>query len=122
MFKVEVKSKDAQAKDAAESKEKAAYEVMTIEKDSPYDQEHIDLVTAIRQSQVINEAEATAISNMGAIMGRESAYTGAETNWKEMMDSQLRLGPTEYALGKADLKVVIPVPGTEFKPETKQKA
>jgi len=54
---------------------------------------------------------------LGAIMGRESAYTGLETNWKEMMDSPMRLGPTEYALGKADLTAVIPAPGKAFEPD-----
>ncbi|MHB9029518.1 MAG: Gfo/Idh/MocA family protein [Candidatus Latescibacterota bacterium] len=117
VFKIEVKNKEEQAKDAAEKKEKPAYEVMTIEKDSPYDQEHIDLVTAIRQGKVINEAEAIANSCLVAIMGRESAYTGAETSWKEMMDSPMRLGPTEYALGKADLTAVIPVAGKAFEPK-----
>jgi predicted dehydrogenase len=117
VFKIEIKSKEEQAKEAEEKKEKPAYEVMVIEKDSPYDQEHIDLVTAIRQGTVINEAEATANSTMVAIMGRESAYTGAETAWKEMLDSPMRLGPTEYALGKADLTAVIPVPGKAFEPK-----
>ena len=120
VFKIEVKSKEAQAKAekaARESKEKPKYEIMYIEKDSPSDQEHIDLVTAIRKGEQINEAEATAFSNLGAIMGRESAYTGLETNWKEMMDSPMRLGPTEYALGKADLTAVIPAPGKAFEPD-----
>ena len=31
-----------------------------------------------------------------------------------MMDSAMRLGPTEYALGKADMTAVIPVPGKAF--------
>jgi predicted dehydrogenase len=90
------------------------------QKGKPYQQEHIDFVTAIRQSAPLNEAEATAISTMVAIMGRESAYTGAEKTWQEMMDSTMRLGPTEYKLGKADIKAVIPVPGSAWKPEKKK--
>jgi len=82
------------------------------EPNNPYDQEHIDLVTAIRTSSPINEAENTAISTLVGIMERESAYTGAVKTWQEMMDSTMRLGPTEYALGKADMTVNIPVPGT----------
>ena len=91
------------------------FEVKEGEKDpnSPYDQEHIDLVTAIRTGEPINEAKATAESTMCAIMGRISAYTGRETNWKEMMDSDLRLGPATYELGPADIEAVIPVPGGE---------
>jgi len=80
------------------------------EPNSPYLQEHIDLVNSIRTSEPINEAVATANSNMTAIMGRISAYTGSEINWQEI-DSDLRLGPTEYALGQAEINPVIPVPG-----------
>jgi hypothetical protein len=69
----------------------------------PYVQEHIDLVTAIRTNQPFNEAESVAKSTLTAIMGRISAYTGPETTWDQMMSSDLKLGPTEFALG--------PVPG-----------
>ncbi len=116
VFKIEVKSKEDQEKEAAERKEKPPHEIMYIEKDSPYDQSHINLVAAIRTGSEVNEAEAIAKSNMAAIMGRESAYTGAEVSWKEMMDSAVRLGPTEYALGNANLTAVIPVPGRAFEP------
>ena len=40
-----------------------------------------------------NELENTAISTMVAIMGRISAYTGKETTYEEMMNSDLKLGP-----------------------------
>ena len=82
------------------------------DKISPYVQEHIDLVTAIRTNKPINEAENTAISNMVAIMGRVSAYTGKEVTWDEMMSSDLRLGPKEYAFGAIAVDKSIPVPGT----------
>ena len=79
---------------------------------NPYDQEHIDFVTSIRQVEPLNEAQLTAESTLTGIMGRISAYTGAETTWKEMMDSTLRLGPTTYALGPVDMQATVPVPGT----------
>ncbi len=88
------------------------------EQDNPTDvndyvQEHIDLVTAIRTGNQIVEAEETAKTNLTAIMGRESAYTGREVTWDEMMGSGLKLGPEgELALGPVDLKAVIPVPGS----------
>ena len=66
---------------------------------SPYVQEHIDLVTCIRQNIPFNEAEQTAISNMTAIMGRISAYTGKEVTWDEMMNSDMKLGPATYIMG-----------------------
>ena len=80
----------------------------------PYVQEHIDLVTAIRTNQVINEAENTAISTMVAIMGRISAYTGKETTWEEMMNSDLKLGPTVYAFGTVDIDKSVPLPGLAY--------
>lgn len=82
-------------------------------KKSPYDQEHIDLVTAIRLDQPINEATNTAISTLVAIMGRISAYTGKETTWDEMMNSGLKIGPAEYKLGAIPLEAKIAVPGKE---------
>lgn len=81
---------------------------------SPYDQEHIDLITAIRTGNQIVEAEETAKTNLAAIMGREAAYTGRKVTWEEMMSSDQVLGPQgELSLEKVDLEKVIPVPGTE---------
>lgn len=79
---------------------------------SPYDQEIIDLVAAIRSNTPLNEAEQCAISTLTAIMGRISAYTGKEVTWEEMMNSNLRLGPTELAFGPVDIPKAVPVPGS----------
>jgi predicted dehydrogenase len=79
---------------------------------SPYLQEHIDLVAAIRNNTPYVEAENTAVSTMAAIMGRISAYTGKEVTWDEALHSDLRLGPTEYSLGMVDVDKTIPVPGS----------
>ena len=78
---------------------------------NPYVQEHIDLVTAIRTNKPYNTAEATALSTMAGIMGRISAYTGNEVTWEEVMNSDLRLGPTHYSFGPVNLKPEVPVPG-----------
>lgn len=78
---------------------------------NPYDQEHVDFVNAIRTNQPMNEAEHLAHSTLIGIMGREAAYTGKEVSWDEMMDSNERLGPTEYAMGPVALKAEVPVPG-----------
>jgi predicted dehydrogenase len=80
---------------------------------SPYDQEHIDLVTAIRTNKPYTEAEDTAISTMSAIMGRISAYTGKQVTWEEVMASDLTLGPEAYAFGPVNVIKEIPTPGTE---------
>ena len=87
-------------------------EKLTRVKISPYVQEHIDLVTAIRTNNPINEAQNVAISTMTGIMGRISAYTGKEVTWEEMMNSELHLGPKEYILGPLDMTPHIPIPGT----------
>jgi myo-inositol 2-dehydrogenase/D-chiro-inositol 1-dehydrogenase len=80
---------------------------------SPYVQEHIDLVTAIRTNKPINEAEKTAISPLSAIMGRMSAYTGREVTWDEVMESNLKLGPETLAWGPVNMNKAVPVPGKE---------
>ncbi|MCK5137597.1 MAG: Gfo/Idh/MocA family oxidoreductase [Bacteroidales bacterium] len=80
---------------------------------SAQDQEHIDLVAAIRNGEQIVQAEETAKSCLTAIMGREAAYTGKKVTWDEMMSSGLKLGPEgELKLGPVDMKAVIPVPGS----------
>jgi len=80
----------------------------------PYVQEHIDLITAIREGKQIVEAEETAISVLTAIMGRESAYTGKKVTWEEMMGSDLTLGPrSEIKLGPVDIDRTIPIAGSD---------
>lgn len=80
---------------------------------SPYVQEHIDLVTAIRSGKQIVEAEETANSVLTAIMGRESAYTGKKVTWDDMMGSDLVLGPKgELSLGPVNMKAIIPIAGS----------
>lgn len=79
---------------------------------SPYDQEHINLVTAIRSSNPINTAKETAITNLTAIMGRVSAYSGREVTWEEMINSNMRLGPESYKMGPVNISIDIPTPGT----------
>ena len=80
----------------------------------PYVQEHIDLITAIREGKQIVEAEETARSVLTAIMGRESAYTGKKVTWEEMMGSDLTLGPrSEIKLGPVDIDRTIPIAGSD---------
>ncbi|HOW09678.1 MAG TPA: Gfo/Idh/MocA family oxidoreductase [Bacteroidales bacterium] len=84
----------------------------------PYVQEHIDLVTAIRTGKVFNELENTAISTMVGIMGRISAYTGKETTYEEMMNSDLKLGPAIFAFGPVDIPKDVPIAGEAYIPPT----
>jgi len=69
-------------------------------------------INCIRTRQPINQAEETAISTLTAIMGRISAYTGAEVTWDEVMAMDMNLVPENLELKNVDLKqYVVPVPG-----------
>ena len=84
---------------------------------SPYDQEMINFITAIRTNRPINEAQTLASSSLVGIMGRESAYTGRDVTWDDMMNSGLRYGPKEYVMGPVpEIRPVPPVPGTPPSP------
>jgi myo-inositol 2-dehydrogenase/D-chiro-inositol 1-dehydrogenase len=86
---------------------------------NPYDQEHIDMVTAIRTGKPVNELENTAISTMTAIMGRVSTYTGKDTTWDEMMNSDMKLGPKVFVFGPVDVPKEVPIPGEAYIPDKK---
>lgn len=78
----------------------------------PYTLEHVNLVNHIRDKQPISQGEETAISTLTAVMGRISAYTGAETKWDDVFASDLNLMPEKLELTNVDLtKYTVPVPG-----------
>ena len=79
---------------------------------NPYVLEHVNWINSIRGKKEIEQASETAIANMAAIMGRESAYTGAEVTWDAMTASNLDYMPKDLNLGKMDMSgFVVPVPG-----------
>ncbi len=79
----------------------------------PYTLEHVNLVNCIRGNQPIEQASETAVSNMAAIMGRESAYTGQETTWESMTASALDYTPADLQIGQMDMSgFTVPVPGS----------
>ncbi|WP_372648833.1 Gfo/Idh/MocA family protein [Draconibacterium sp.] len=82
---------------------------------SPYVQEHIHLVTAIRTNKPVVEAHRTAESTLTAIMGRTAAYTGQKVTWEDMMTSNEKLGPGTYEMGPVDMEFPIPKQGTQHK-------
>lgn len=89
-------------------KEKAEYK-----QTNPYVLEFVDLITAIRKGEMVNEAEYTANSSLMAVMGRESAYTGKRITWDEIKASTLNLLPENPQIGPMDMKkYVVPVPGS----------
>ncbi len=80
---------------------------------NPYTLEHVNLINCIRGNQPIEQASETALSNMAAIMGRESAYTGQEVTWDAMTASTLDYTPADLNIGKMDMSgFTVPVPGS----------
>jgi predicted dehydrogenase len=66
----------------------------------PYVQEQIDFIDSIRRGNPINEGRRMAESNLTAIMGRMSAYTGMSVDWEwALQRSKLDLAPPRYLLG-----------------------
>lgn len=79
---------------------------------NPYVLEHVNLVNHIRDNKPINQAEETAVSCLTAIMGRESAYSGAVVKWDEVSNSSLSYLPEKLEIGPVDMsKYVVMVPG-----------
>ena len=82
---------------------------------SPYVAEHTAMIASIRgDGPYINHAMPVAESTMTCIMARESAYSGQEITWDQIMASKLDLMPKAFDY---DLKMdapPLPVPG-EYK-------
>jgi predicted dehydrogenase len=66
---------------------------------TPYEQEHVDFIESIRAGKPLNESQQVAESNLAAIMGRESAYSGQSIDWDTAMESKQELKPDKYELG-----------------------
>lgn len=89
-------------------------EKTTFKQTNPYVLEHVNLVNCIRSNKPIEQASETAVSNMAAIMGRESAYSGAKVTWEEMTASPLDYTPKDLNMGKMDMSTyVVQVPGSK---------
>ncbi len=63
----------------------------------PYQQEHDDLFTAIRQNKDFNEAVYGAESTMTSILGRMAAYSGKELEYSKALASKIELLPESLA-------------------------
>ncbi|MGC8642130.1 MAG: Gfo/Idh/MocA family protein [Isosphaeraceae bacterium] len=66
---------------------------------SPYHQEHQDLIASILAGKPINEARTVAESTLTGIIGREAVYSGHAITWDEAFKSKHKLGPAEYTFG-----------------------
>jgi len=58
---------------------------------NPYDQEHTDLINAIKKNQKYNEGWYAATSSFTAVLGRMATYSGKVVRW----DDAIKKGPAE---------------------------
>jgi predicted dehydrogenase len=79
-------------------------------KPSFYLLEHQALFTSIRDGEPINNGHYMTNSTLLALLGRTAAYTGKTVKWEDLLESQERLGPTDYSWTDdlAEPKVAIP--------------
>ena len=76
--------------------DKSGKEIWSMKGDlsAAYQQEHKDLVDAVRADKAIVELKETADSSMTAVLGRVAAYTGKKVDWNFLTEeSQLSLYP-----------------------------
>ena len=86
------------------------------QQNDPFVLEHVNWVNHIRDNKPICLAEETAVSTMTAMMGRISAYTGAEVTWDQVMAMDMNLVPEKLELKNMDMsQYVVPVPGAAKK-------
>ncbi len=91
-----------------EEAEKANYQ-----QTDPYTLEHVNLINCIRGNKPIEQASETALSNLTALMGRESAYTGQVVTWDEMSASPLDYTPADLNIGRMNMSgFTVRVPGS----------
>lgn len=69
----------------------------------PYQQEHDDLFSAIRQDKPYNEAEYGALSTMTGILGRMCTYSGQQVEWDDAINSKIELLPKTFSWDAAPL-------------------
>jgi predicted dehydrogenase len=79
-------------------------------RNNPYQEEHNELIHAIRTGTPINEAKQASESTLTAIMGREAAYSGQEITWEQAMHAKQDFALPKYELGPIPI-APIPVPG-----------
>ncbi len=82
---------------------------------NPYVSEHTAMIKSIRgDGPYINHAMQVAESTMTCIMARESAYSGQELTWDQMMKSQLDMQPKKFGYDEKMEVPPLPIPG-EYK-------
>jgi len=64
---------------------------------NPYNQEHIDLIAAIRQDEARNEGWYGATSSFTAVLGRMATYSGKVIKWDEAVEKGPDIMPEQFA-------------------------
>jgi hypothetical protein len=78
----------------------------------PYVAEHVELINSIRgDGPYVNRAMQVAVNTMTCIMARESAYSGLELTWDQIMASQQDLMPKAFDYQLKMEPTPLPVPG-----------
>ena len=82
---------------------------------SPYVQEHTDLIESIRSGKPLNELKQVAESTLTAILGRMSTYTGQKLTWDQALASKEQLMPEKLTWETQLPQWTLAVPGqTKF--------
>jgi myo-inositol 2-dehydrogenase / D-chiro-inositol 1-dehydrogenase len=85
---------------------------------SPYRQEHIDLIAAIKKNEKYNEGWFGATSSMTAVLGRMATYSGQTVTWDDAVANGPNEMPAKYAfdanppaMPDKDGNYPMPIPG-----------
>jgi myo-inositol 2-dehydrogenase / D-chiro-inositol 1-dehydrogenase len=79
---------------------------------SPYVQEHIQFIDSILgRGPYVNQSIPIAESTLTCIMARESAYSGLEITWDQIMNSKQNLMPGQFGYDVNMEPTPLPVPG-----------
>jgi myo-inositol 2-dehydrogenase / D-chiro-inositol 1-dehydrogenase len=84
---------------------------------NPYIQEHVELVTAIRTGNYVNDSDEQVKSTRIGIMATMAAYTGQDVTWDEVLESDLKyeIGELSFA-SRYDIPKSVPQPGVTARP------
>ncbi len=85
---------------------------------SPYVQEHIDQVDAIRNGKKLHEGWFAATSSMIGVMGRMATYSGKEIKWDEAVAKGKSLFPYDKELTFDTAPPVMPGPDGSYEATT----
>jgi myo-inositol 2-dehydrogenase / D-chiro-inositol 1-dehydrogenase len=73
-----------------------------------WQQEHHDLIAALRSGERPNETQYGALSTMTAIMGRMATYSGKTVKWEQALNSNLALANVDSLRSFSDLPPLMP--------------